>query len=40
VQFQTAPGLHRIWVGSYSAGSNFGYRLGFSELPMFTSEKL
>ncbi len=34
------PGTYSIWVGSYSGGSNFGYRLGFSELPGFNAEKL
>ncbi len=35
-----AQGTYSIWVGSYAGESNFGYRLGFSELPGFTSDKL
>lgn len=31
------PGVYRVWVGSYSSGSNGAYTLGFSEAPLAPS---
>ncbi len=34
------PGTYRIWIGSYQAGQNPAYRLGFSELASTSTSQL
>jgi serine protease Do len=40
VQFQTTPGLHRVWIGSYQPGVELPYVLGISELSSVTTSTI